>query len=155
MSSAPNFEALFLKIMETLRPIRDQKAALQTVCEILVTDVPHYDWVGFYLVEPDSSRELALGPFEGAKTEHLRIAFGEGICGQAAEKEEIFVVPDVSRETNYLSCSPEVRSEIVIPIFKAGKLWGELDIDSHQVAAFSKKDEIFLNRVTELLGKLI
>ncbi|MCK4232178.1 GAF domain-containing protein, partial [candidate division WOR-3 bacterium] len=55
---------------------------------------------------------------------------GHGICGQAAERKQTFIVPDVAAETNYMSCSPTVKSEIVLPILKAGEVLGELDIDS-------------------------
>lgn len=128
---------------------RDQKLA--GICKILNERLPHYDWVGFYLVNPAHPRELLLGPFVGAPTEHIRIPFGKGICGQAAASEEVFVVDDVARETNYLSCSPFVRSEIVLPIFHDGNIVGELDIDSHIAGNFDIDDRVFL---TELCRNL-
>ena len=93
--------------------------------------VEHYDWVGFYLVDETAAHQLVLGPFVGDLTDHVEIAFGQGVCGQAAEIGQTFVVQDVMAETNYLSCSDSVKSEIVVPIFKDGHLVGELDIDSH------------------------
>jgi GAF domain-containing protein len=58
---------------------------LQRICDLLVERVPHYDWVGFYLVNPEKERELVLGPYTGAATDHTRIPFGRGVCGRAAE----------------------------------------------------------------------
>ncbi|MFZ5916199.1 MAG: GAF domain-containing protein [Chloroflexota bacterium] len=130
------------------------RAKLQAVCRLLRDRVSYYDWVGFYLVDGDG-RELVLGPFEGQPTEHVRISFGSGICGQAAETEQIFVVQDVAGESNYLSCSPHVRSEIVLPIFREGRVVGELDIDSHTLAPFTPQDEAFLERVCELVAPLL
>jgi GAF domain-containing protein len=118
---------------------------LYAVCKLLRDRVDHYDWVGFYLVDCEKERELVLGPYVGEPTEHTNIGFGQGICGQAADTGKLFLIQDVSREDNYLSCSPEVRSEIVLPIFHEGMLVGELDIDSHQFEPFSDLD-------TELLG---
>ena len=126
----------------------------QALCERLRERVDHYDWVGFYLVDPHAERELVLGPYAGAPTEHTRIAFGSGICGQAAETERPFVVQDVSQETNYLSCGVHVRSEIVLPMFKDGALIGELDIDSHALAPFTADDAAFLGAVCDLAAKL-
>ncbi|NPA75549.1 MAG: GAF domain-containing protein [Euryarchaeota archaeon] len=126
---------------------------LQKICELLRDSVPHYDWVGFYLVR--GSEELVLGPFAGAPTEHVRIKFGQGICGQAAERLEVFVVQDVSKEDNYLSCSPEVRSEIVMPVFRDGVLVGELDIDSHSIAPFTQEDREFLEEVCREIAFLL
>ena len=125
---------------------------LASVCELLRERVAHYDWVGFYLVDPERPRELVLGPYSGAATDHTRIPFGRGICGQAAEREETFVVQDVAAETNYLSCSPDVRSEIVLPIMRNGAIVGELDIDSHELAPFTDADRLFLESVCELVS---
>jgi GAF domain-containing protein len=117
--------------------------------------VSYYSWVGFYVVDKDRKNELVLGPFEGEPTEHTRIPFGRGICGQAAALRETFLVQDVSKETNYLSCSANVKSEIVIPIFKKGKVVGELDIDSHVLSPFTKEDEAFLKKISEIVSKIL
>lgn len=93
-----------------------------------------------------------LGPYVGAATDHTRISFGQGICGQAAEREEAFVIQDVSRESNYLACSLTVKSEIVVPVFKEGVVVGELDIDSHVLSPFSATDWQQLVRLCELLS---
>jgi L-methionine (R)-S-oxide reductase len=132
---------------------RDEK--LHAICALLEREVAHYDWVGFYLVDPACERELVLGPFVGAPTEHTHIAFGQGICGQAADTEMTFVIQDVSQETNYLSCSPHVKSEIVIPIFKDGAVVGEIDIDSHALAPFTDADNVFLEQVAVLVTALL
>lgn len=67
---------------------RDEK--LKAVCELLRDNVSYYDWVGFYLADEDK-RELILGPFVGEPTEHTRISFGQGICGQAAEIKNLLL----------------------------------------------------------------
>jgi L-methionine (R)-S-oxide reductase len=132
-----------------------REAALQEICALLHDNVPHYNWVGFYLVEPPGSRWLVLGPFVGAPTEHTRIPFGTGVCGQAADRRETIVVDDVSREGNYLACSIDVRSEIVLPLMRDGVILGELDIDSHAPAAFTMADRQFLQRVCDLASAVV
>lgn len=121
-----------------------KEAFMCLVCQVLQQELRHYDWVGYYLVDSESERELVLGPYVGEPTEHVRIAFGQGICGQAAERRETYLSADVSQETNYLSCSLRVRSEIVVPIVKAGKILGEIDVDSHTVNAFGEADRQLL-----------
>ena len=149
------FDALKKKIEEILAPSSAHWEKEQAICELLRKDVPHYDWVGFYFIDPKNRSELVLGPFSGEPTEHKRIKFGEGICGQAAETRDIFIVQDVSKETNYLSCSPDVRSEIVVPIFKNGEIVGELDIDSHRINPFTDEDREFLSWVCEKVAELL
>jgi GAF domain-containing protein len=106
-------------------------------------------------VDNERRNELILDSFEGEPTEHKRIPFGRGICGQAAEQKRTFLVQDVSKQTNYLSCSADVKSEIVIPVFKRGKFVGELDIDSHSLSPFSREDETFLKKIGKMASKIL
>ena len=127
---------------------------LQRICNLLAERVPHYAWFGFYITVP-GRRELALGPFSGEPTEHVRIPFGRGICGQAAEREETFVVQDVGAADNYLSCSIHVKSEIVVPVFGNGTVIGEIDIDSHVKEPFTDADTLFLESLAERVSPLV
>jgi GAF domain-containing protein len=138
------------RILEAPSP-RDAK--LKAICYLLRRKVPHFHWVGFYLVDPDSPRELVLGPYEGDPTEHVRIPFGSGICGQVAESEETMIVQDVAAESNYLSCSIDVRSEIVVPILADGRFVAQLDIDSHDVSPFTDADRDLLESICTALSR--
>ena len=146
---------LIEKIREIVESEKEQCIKLKNICKILKDNVSDYDWVGFYLVDNTKQNELILGPFEGEPTEHIRIQFGKGICGQAAQLETTFIVQDVSKEKNYLTCSPNVRSEIVIPIFKKNKIAGELDIDSHALSAFNDEDKAFLEEICKIVAQLL
>ena len=131
---------------------RDHK--LQSISQLLSDTFEHYDWVGFYLVDDDVEQELILGPYVGDATDHIRIKFGEGICGQAAKTLETFVVQDVTKEENYLACSLSVQSEIVVPIMAEGKFVGELDIDSHILGAMDQVDKLELEHLCKHIAKL-
>lgn len=124
---------------------------MEKICGVLFEKVEHYNWVGFYMA--NEKRELLLGPYRGEPTEHTKIKFGEGICGQAAEKRDVFIVQDVSKESNYLSCSPDVKSEIVIPIIKNSVVKGELDIDSHSISPFDDEDRVLLEAICRKLAE--
>lgn len=152
MSDKSIFDKLLEEINSLVSSGLSRDETLLRVCQLLESSVAYYDWVGFYLVEGE--KELVLGPFAGEPTEHVRIAFGIGICGQAAQRKETFLIQDVSCETNYLSCSPKVKAEIVVPIFKDGRVVGELDIDSHQLSPFSDKDRDFLEQICRRLSGL-
>lgn len=128
-----------------------RSVGLQLVCDLLHREVPHYDWFGFYIAVPEE-RMLVLGPYQGASTDHVRIPYGRGICGQAAERRDTFVVDDVSAQDNYLACSIHVRSEIVVPVFADGEVIAEIDIDSHEVGAFSIEDRRFLEKLAVLVA---
>jgi len=115
-----------------------------------------YNWVGFYMLEQDLRAQapmLVLGPFEGAMTPHARIPLHQGICGAAASTGKTVVVDDVSKDPRYLACSLETKSEIVVPIYVGGKVRGELDIDSHFLAAFDQEDRELVEFCADLVGK--
>ncbi len=153
MTNVTLFEDLLAAVRQLVDRAAGRDGALQAVCELLRERVGHYDWVGFYLAD-GAAGALTLGPYAGEPTEHVEIPFGRGVCGQAAERRETFVVQDVSKETNYLSCSPAVRSEIVVPVMKAGEVAAELDIDSHALSPFTRDDRGFLERVAETVAEL-
>lgn len=144
-----HFNNLLTEMDGLLSQAPEPEAGLQAVCELLHRRVAHYDWVGFYWTHPAQAATLVLGPYSGAATEHTEIPFGRGICGQAAANRATYVVQDVSQEANYLACSLETKAEIVLPIFRAEQLIGELDIDSHTPAPFTNADESFLSAVIE------
>jgi GAF domain-containing protein len=113
-----------------------------------------YNWVGFYMLEAGSQPPaLVLGPFQGAMTPHTRIPLNQGICGAAASSGKTVVVDDVGKDSRYLACSIETKSEIVAPVFVRGKVAGELDIDSHFPAAFTPEDRVFVEHCAALVGK--
>ncbi len=131
---------------------REQK--LLEICELLDSEVDVFNWTGFYLSDPNEERMLVLGPYVGEATDHVRIPFGTGICGQAAETLETFVVQDVSKADNYLACSVDVKSEIVVPIMKGDKFIGELDIDSHTKDAITPELKILCEKICIQLSDL-
>ena len=95
---------------------------------------PRFHWTGIYELFPDNV--LRLGPFVGAPTAHVFIGCGEGICGSAVALKRNMNVPDVSRVTNYLACSSDTRSELVILIRRGDMIYAQIDIDSHELDAF-------------------
>jgi len=127
---------------------------LQTVCELLKAEIPHYDWVGFYFRNGEKE-ELKLGPYAGAPTDHTIIPFGKGICGQVAVSNANFVVPDVAAQDNYIACSITVKAEIVVPLFVDGKNIGQIDIDSNTPDPFTEADERFLEFVNQEVSKIL
>ncbi len=130
----------------------DKKLTL--ICELLKQEVDHYDWVGFYFAN-EEKQTLHLKTFAGKATDHTVIPFGKGICGQVAVSNSNFVVPDVKAQDNYIACSIDVRSEIVIPLFKNGTNIGQIDIDSNSLDPFSQEDEEFLVWVNEQVADIL
>src|ERR1700689_2800333 len=130
------------------------KDLMQGVCKVLHERMLKYNWVGFYMLEPGAQPPvLVLEAFLGAMTPHTRIPLNKGICGAAASSGKTIVVDDVSKDPRYLACSLETKSEIVVPVFVAGQVLGELDIDSHFSAAFAAEDQKLVQYCAELVGK--
>ena len=146
------YRSLLEKIKSDIKNAPEAKRqCLQYICDTLKESIEHYDWVGFYLVSEKIPELLELGPFNGAPTDHTEIPFGEGICGQVAQKKKTVVIQDVRQEENYLACSLNVKSEIVVPIIKDEEFIGEIDIDSHKKAPFGKGDKNFLQQIADIL----
>lgn len=149
------FDSLKTKVSEIISENQsDTKQKMQQICALLQSHIDYYDWVGFYFKNGDK-RELKLGPYVGEPTNHDIIPFGKGICGQVAESNQNFVVPDVTAQDNYIACSISVKSEIVVPLFKNGENIGQIDIDSKTPDPFSEEDERFLEWVNEQVAQIL
>ena len=125
---------------------------MKQVVRLLKDAMPHYTWVGIYLLDGD---ELVLGPFLGKPSPHTRIPLGRGICGAAATEKATIIVDDVNADPRYLACSIETKSEIVVPIMNGAEVLGEIDIDSDQPAAFGPADRALLEQVAALLAEAL
>lgn len=113
---------------------------------VLYQSLPRLNWAGFYFL---MDADLVLGPFQG-KVACTRIAPGRGVCGTAAIRRETVVVPDVHAFPGHIACDAASRSEIVIPLIKADRLLGVLDIDSPELERFDADDTRGLTRLVEI-----
>ncbi len=113
-------------------------ARMASVVSLLHQAFDHFFWTGFYLVDPEKENELVIGPYQGSLG-CLRIPFGKGVCGMAADKGETQIVDDVHALANHIACDARSNSEIVVPVLDGkGKLIAVLDIDSEDFAAFDE-----------------
>lgn len=152
-------QVIFNRIIDDFKKYLTQshtgEEAMLYICESIHQKLDNYHWVGFYLVSQTEERILELGPYVGEHTDHVKIPFGKGICGQTAESQKTFLIDDVTKEDNYIACSIHVKSEIVVPMFKNNHMIGQIDIDSSTIKAFNDADEIFLKEICSLISPSI
>ncbi|MEZ5063933.1 MAG: GAF domain-containing protein [bacterium] len=112
---------------------------------------PRFDWTGIYELFPDDV--LRLGPFVGSPTDHVFIGVGRGVCGTAVAEKRNLNIPDVRELDNYLACSTETRSELVVLIRTGDRIHAQIDIDSHEVGAFDDVMVGAVQRVADVLAR--
>jgi GAF domain-containing protein len=144
------------KVIADLDQLQKSGAAFEDLLKAAVQGLHDLDdrfhWTGIYELFPDNV--LRLGPFIGAPTDHVFIGVGRGVCGTAVAERRNINVPDVRLESNYLACSTETRSELVILIRRGEKIFAQVDIDSHQVAAFDETSVTSVQRVADWVAAL-
>ena len=123
-------------------------ANLANASALLYEELPQLNWAGFYLLEGDA---LILGPFQG-KPACIRIPMGKGVCGTAASRGETIVVPNVHEFPGHIACDGASNSEIVLPIYLDGALFGVLDIDSPIFDRFDENDRVGLEGIVDILS---
>jgi GAF domain-containing protein len=143
------------ELIATLDAEAAKGADLGVLLEIAVNGVHTFDsrfhWTGIYELFPDNV--LRLGPFVGAPTDHVFIGVGRGVCGTAVAERRNMNIPDVRDITNYLPCSTATRSELVVLIRSDDTIYAQIDIDSHQVAAFDESAVAKVQRVADWLAR--
>ncbi len=129
---------------------KTEQEILESAAELIDSFSEDFNWTGFYLLR---GGVLEVGPYIGPKTEHTKIALGQGICGAAAEHKETIIVNDVGTDSRFLACSLTTRSEIVVPLMDGDKCLGQIDIDSDRSNNFSADDRRMLEEIAAVLVK--
>ncbi|EXJ22833.1 Free methionine-(R)-sulfoxide reductase, contains GAF domain protein [Alkalibacterium sp. AK22] len=124
-------------------------ANLSNASALLNDHLSDINWAGFYLWE-EVDDELVLGPFQG-KVACVRIKKGQGVCGSALEQEKTLVVPDVHQFPGHIACDSASQSEIVVPLIKAGRKIGVLDVDAPITDRFTQEDQNMLEEFCSVL----
>lgn len=145
-------DALVKKLDSMLAEGQDFENILKVAVEELHEMFPRFDWTGIYELFPDDV--LRLGPFVGAATDHVFIGVGTGVCGTAVAERRNMNIPDVRALDNYLACSAETRSELVVLIRTGEKIHGQIDVDSHEVGSFSDETVATVQAVADALARV-
>ncbi|MFO7941204.1 MAG: GAF domain-containing protein [Bacillota bacterium] len=124
---------------------------LANATSLIFHQMDDLNWAGFYLL---AGEELVLGPFQG-KPACTRIAMGRGVCGTAATEKRSIVVADVREFPGHITCDAASRSELVIPLFRAGELLGVLDLDSPSPGRFDRADAEGLDAVVRVVAEVL
>ena len=135
------------QIRSLIRGVRHETANLANISAAVWQAMEGINWAGFYVMEQD---RLVLGPFQG-KPACIEIPVGRGVCGTAAQEEKTILVEDVHQFPGHIACDGASNSEIVVPIFRQGKVWGVLDIDSPYLARFTEEDQRGLEGLVRVL----
>jgi GAF domain-containing protein len=129
----------------------DAIANMANASGLIFETLPDVNWVGFYR---NVGGELVLGPFQG-RPACIRMKFGEGVCGVAAETRQVQRVEDVHAFPGHIACDSASNSEIVVPLIRDGELLGVLDIDSPKPARFTAEDEAGIVKLGAILSEVL
>ena len=145
------YSEMAAKLKALMEGVPYQIANLSNAAALLWQELPDINWVGFYQL---MDNRLVLGPFQG-KPACIQIPLGKGVCGTAAMEERVVRVENVHEFPGHIACDSASNSEIVVPLYRRGRLWGVLDIDSPMLCRFTKEDEEQLDLIGALLGNML
>jgi L-methionine (R)-S-oxide reductase len=149
LPKAELYEQLTAQISALVEDETDAVANMANCAALIFNSVPRLNWAGFYLLK---GGELVLGPFQG-RPACVRIAFGCGVVGTAAEKRTTIRVADVNEFPGHIACDTASRSEIVVPMLAGDShLLGVLDIDSPDLDRFDAEDEAGLSAIARIIA---
>ena len=144
-----NYKELIMQVDALTAGVPHLVANLANVSAAIWQEMDHINWAGFYLME---NGKLVLGPFQG-KPACIEIAVGKGVCGTAVAERKTQLVEDVHQFPGHIACDSASNSEIVVPIYKNGEVFGVLDIDSPYYARFTAEDQAGMEELVRVLER--
>jgi GAF domain-containing protein len=129
----------------------DPISALANISALINFYLDDINWVGFYIRK---GTELVLGPFQGLPA-CTRIQEGKGVCGRAAAEGKPVIVANVHEFPGHIACDAASNSEIVVPLFKDGRVYGVLDVDSPRLNRFSEAEAAVLTRIGQRISAFL
>lgn len=146
-----DYDILIRQAEALIKDVPHTISNLANISALIYNSLDNINWAGFYLAEGD---KLILGPFQG-NTACVEIPFGKGVCGTAAAEKRTVIVRDVHGFAGHIACDSASRSEIVIPIYKQGEIFGVLDIDSPMLSRFDENDGAGLESLVKVIEKTL
>ena len=144
-----NYQELIMQVDALTAGVPHLVANLANASAAIWQEMDRINWAGFYLME---GGKLVLGPFQG-KPACIEIAVGKGVCGTAVAERKTQLVEDVHQFPGHIACDCASNSEIVVPMYKNGEVFGVLDIDSPYYARFTKDDQAGMEELVRVLEK--
>ena len=145
-------DAIVRALQGTFARDAGRKALLGLAAARMRAAGPPYTGVYMYMLH---GNDLVLEAFDGRPTDHTRIPVGRGICGRAVAERRDLNVADVNQAEDYLACSIETRSELVVLIRRHDEVLGQIDIDSDVVDGFPPAEEAEVRKVADALAALL
>lgn len=146
-----NYSSLAQQLQALVDGIPYEVANLANASALLWQELPDLNWAGFYKMINGS---LVLGPFQG-KTACILIPVGKGVCGTAVAENRVQRVVDVHAFPGHIACDSASNSEIVLPLYRNGEIWGVLDIDSPSIGRFAEADQDGLEKIAAILSEML
>ena len=142
-----NYEEMCEGLRALISGVPHATANLANASAFIYGSLVDINWAGFYIFE---NGLLVLGPFQG-RPACIEIKPGRGVCGTAAQTGKTQLVYDVHKFPGHIACDPRSNSEIVVPLYKDGGLFGVLDIDSEKVGRFDDNDRLGIEKLAKII----
>ncbi|NLK44144.1 MAG: GAF domain-containing protein [Tissierellia bacterium] len=150
MNDEERLKYMLILVKGQLSSEKDELANISNVTGIIMACIDKLNWAGFYFLRDN---ELVLGPFQGLPACN-RISIGKGVCGTAVDTREVQLVPDVHQFPGHIACDSASNSELVIPIIKAGRVYGVLDLDSPIKNRFTELEKDYFIQLVDILNNI-
>ncbi|MCL2852201.1 MAG: GAF domain-containing protein [Defluviitaleaceae bacterium] len=151
VSGREGYDIMLSVVSDMLADENDVCANLANIGAVINMYMDRLNWVGFYIMKDG---ELVLGPFQG-KPACVRIKVGSGVCGTAAARREVVVVDDVHQFEGHIACDSASNSEIVLPVYQHGQVYGVLDIDSPEFSRFGELEQEVLTKLADKISSFL
>jgi PAS domain S-box-containing protein len=140
---------LLSEVQNALARKLDLPELMQTVVEAIAKS-SGYTFVSLYVLEGGI---LRLKHQVGYEPENVigTITSREGVSGRVIQTGQPVLIPDVTKDSEFLRADPKIRSEVCVPLFNGDQIFGVLNVESSLEYQLTEEDL----RVIRTLGEQI
>src|SRR5215471_1154641 len=142
---SPPFDSYLLEVADAVNTTLDLNTLLQRVAEMLKRIID-YEIFAILLLN-EKTQELRIRFQVGHSpevAERIVIKVGQGVTGQAVQRREAVLVNDLATEQNVVNFTPDVHSELAVPLIAKNKVIGVLDVEAAKPNAFNEEHKRLL-----------
>lgn len=145
--------AALYRITSIVQRTVNEREVLEEILDGITRELG-YDNIAIMLLN-EYTNELEITAFRGELDPSIKVKFGQGITGMAAQNRELVYIEDVRNDSRYINLGNNCIGEVAVPLIVQDKVVGILNIDINEGRTLQQYDLDLLRSLASQMAMTI